>query len=228
LLEPRVIMYPRILPTWVSQVSVSVEENDGAASTIPLPPARIFTSSERQRHYRVGRYCALLALEQIGVPKFVPGANENGGPLWPPGTVGSITHAMGFASAAVALRSRCQGIGLDLEPIRSLEKAEVLAEKVATDTEVAGIMDSAKTDFASAVTLIIAAKHSLYKCLQPQLGGRSFSYLDALIDEAPLGSGLFRARLKTTLSPSWERGTMVTGRVESAVDYVYAGIALPR
>jgi len=205
---------------------MSVEESDQMASTIPLPSTRTSSPRERQRDYRVGRYCAMLALEQIGVPRFIPGANEHGGPLWPPGTVGSITHAMGFASAAVALRSRCQGIGIDFEPVRSFERAEALAQEVAASTEVAGIMHSAKIDFASAVTLIISAKHSLYKCLQPQLGGRSFSYLDCLIDEAPVASGLFRARLMTTLSVSWQRGTMVTGQVETTPDYVHTGIAL--
>src|SRR5215510_15821231 len=107
---------------------MSVEEIDRAAAAIPLPPARIGASPERQRDYRMGRYCAQRALEQIGVLRFVPGVNDNGGPLWPPGTVGSITHAMGFASAAVAPRARCLGIGLDLEPIGSLEKTHAVAE----------------------------------------------------------------------------------------------------
>ena len=220
------ITSPRILPAWVSQVSMHVEETERAAAAIPLPPARMAASPEQQRDYRAGRYCAQLALEQIGVSKFVPGVNENGGPAWPADTVGSITHAMGLVSAAVAPRWRGVGIGLDLEPIGSLGKAHALAGRVATSAEVLRLMDSAKTDFASAVTLIVAAKHSLYKCLHPQLGGRSFSYLDALIDEAPLGSGLFRARLKVTLSPSWPGGTMVTGQVEMAGDYIYTGIAL--
>lgn len=220
------ITSPRVLPAWVSQVSMYVEETEPAAAQIPLPPAWMIAPAERQRDYRAGRYCAQLALEQIGLQKYICGVSEYGGPAWPAGAVGSITHAMGLVSAAVAPRWRCIGIGLDVEPIGSLDKAQAVAGRVATSNEVFAVMDSAKTDYASAVTLIVAAKHCLYKCLHPQLGGRSFSYLDASIDEAPLNSGRFRARLKVTLSPQWPGGTIVTGQVEVAGDFIYTGIAL--
>ena len=220
------ITNPRILPAWVSQVSLYVEEADIAAAAIPLPPAWQIAPPERQRHYRAGRYCAQLALEQLGIPKAVLGLTEHGAPAWPEGTIGSITHTMGLVSAAAAARKRCLGLGLDVESIASLDKAHALAARAATSSEVFAVMDSAKTDYATAVTLIVAAKHSLYKCLHPQIGGRSFSYLDASVDDAQLPAGRFRARLKVTLSPSWTSGTMVTGQVEVSGDFVYAGIAL--
>lgn len=87
-------------------------------------------------------------------------------------------------------------------------------------------MDAAKTDYATAVAVIVAAKHALYKCLHPQIGGRAFSYLDASIDEAQLPAGRFRARLKVSLSPSWAGGTLVTGQVQMAGDFIYTGIVL--
>ena len=218
------ITNPRILPAWVSQVSLYVEEADDAAAAIPLPPAFQIAPPERQRQYRAGRYCAQLALEQLGVPRAIPGMTEHGAPAWPEGTIGSITHTMGLVSAAAAVKKRCLGLGLDVESIASLDKAHALAARAATSSEVFAVMDSAKTDYATAVTLIVAAKHSLYKCLHPQLGGRAFSYLDASVDDAP--AGRFRARLKVTLSQSWMSGTMVTGQIEVAGDFVYAGIAL--
>ena len=220
------ITSPRILPTWVSHVSLFVEETDAVANAIPLPPAWQIAPPERQRQYRAGRYCAQLALEQLGIPKCIPNVTEYGAPAWPEGTVGSITHTLGLVSAAAAIRKRCLGLGLDVEAIASLDKAHSLAARAATTSEVFSVMDSAKTDYATAVTLIVAAKHSLYKCLHPQIGGRSFTYLDASVDEAQLPSGRFRARLKVTLSPSWTSGTTVTGQVEVAGDFVYAGIAL--
>lgn len=220
------ITSPRVLPAWVSQVSMYVEETEPAASAIPLPPAWMTAPPDRQRDYRAGRHCAQLALAQIGVPKCIPGVSEQGGPAWPAGAVGSITHALGLVSAAVAPRWQCRGIGLDVEPIRSLDKAHALASRAATSSEVFAVMDAAKTDHATAVTVIVAAKHSLYKCLHPQLGGRSFSYLDASIDETELPAGRFRARLKVSVGPSWPGGTLVTGQLEMAGDFIYAGIAL--
>jgi enterobactin synthetase component D len=221
-----VIKSPQILPAWVSQVSLYVEETETAAASIPLPPAWQVAPPERQRDFRAGRYCAQLALEELGISKCIPNVTEHGAPAWPEGTVGSITHTLGFVSAAAAIRKRCLGLGLDVEPIASLDKAHTLAARAATTSEVFSVMDSAKTDYATAVTLIVAAKHSLYKCLHPQIGGRSFAYLDASVDEAQLPAGRFRARLKVTLSPSWMSGTTVTGQVEVAGDFVYAGIAL--
>ena len=220
------IKNPRVLPAWVSQVSLYVDEAETAAAAIPLPPAWQVASPERQRDYRAGRYCAQLALEQLGVSKCIPDVTEHGAPAWPEGTIGSITHTLGLVSAAAAIRRRCLGLGLDVEAIASLDKAHALAVRAATTSEVFSVMDSSKTDYATAVTLIVAAKHSLYKCLHPQIGGRSFAYLDASVDEAQLPAGRFRARLKVTLSPSWTSGTTVTGQVEVAGDFVYAGIAL--
>ena len=217
---------PRILPAWVSQVSLYVAETESAAAQIPLPPAWQLASPERQRDYRAGRYCAQLALEQLGISNCCPSVTEHGSPLWPKGTVGSITHTMGLVCAAAAIRTRCLGLGIDVEAIASLDKAHQLAARAATSTEIFGIMDTAKTDYATAVTLIVAAKHALYKCLHPQIGGRSFSYLDASVDDAELPKGRFRARLKVTLSQAWLGGTLVTGQVEKAGDFIYAGIAL--
>ena len=66
-----------------------------------------------------------------------------------------------------------------------------------------------KSDYGTAVALIVAAKHSLYKCLHPQVG-RSFGYLDASIEDVQRSTGRFRARLKVMLSPAWVGGTIVS------------------
>ena len=120
---------PRVLPAWVSQVSMYLEElDDATANAIALPSAYLMATPERQRAYRVGRVCASRALEQIGVRGAMPAVHENGGPAWPNGTVGSITHAMSLVAAAVAARRQCCGLGIDIEPITSLEKAHSLRE----------------------------------------------------------------------------------------------------
>jgi len=92
--------------------------------------------------------------------------------------------------------------------------------------EVLGVMDGMKSDYATAVALIVAAKHSLYKCLHPQVG-RSFGYLDASIEDVQRSTGRFRARLKVMLSPAWVGGTIVTGQYEVVGDFIYTGLAIP-
>ena len=218
---------PRVLPAWVAQASMYVEElDDATAKAIALPPAYLMATPDRQRAFRVGRVCASRALEQIGVRGAMPGVHENGGPAWPNGTVGSITHAMSLVAAAVAARRQCGGIGIDIEPIGSLERAHSLASRGATTSEVFGVMENLQVDYATAVAVILSAKHSLYKCVHPQVG-RSFSYLDASVEDVQRQTGRFRARLKVMLSSAWVGGTSITGQFDIAGDFVHTGIAIP-
>jgi enterobactin synthetase component D len=202
------------------------ELDDATANAIALPPAYLMATPDRQRAFRVGRHCASRALEQIGLKGAMPGVTEYGAPAWPNGTVGSITHVMSLVEAAVAARRQCSGIGIDVEPITSLDKAHTLASRGATAGEVFGVMEALQVDYATAVTLILSAKHSLYKCLHPQVG-RSFSYLDASIEDVQRQTGRFRARLKVMLSSAWVGGTIITGQFDVAGDFVHTGIAIP-
>ena len=226
-LEPSVIAIPRVLPAWVSVVSLYVDDVDDAATKgIDLPPAYLLATPQRQRGFRAGRYCASRALEQLGMPGACPGVTDHGAPAWPPGTVGSITHAMSLVCAAAAPRRQCAGVGIDIEPIASLDKAHALASRAATSPEVFGVMDGMKFDYATAVALIMSAKHSLYKCVYPQVG-RSFSYLDASVEDVQRSTNRFRARLKVRLSSGWVGGTTVSGQWDVAGDFVHTGIAIP-
>ena len=226
-LEPSVIAVPPVLPAWVSQVSLYLEQIDEAtAKRIALPPAWLLAPADRQVAFRAGRYCAMRALDQIGLSGACPGVNDNNAPAWPQGTVGSITHVMSLVSAAVAPRRQCSGVGIDIEPITSLDRAQTIASRAATSPEVLGVMDGTKSDYATAVALIVAAKHSLYKSLHPQVG-RSFGYLDASIEDVQRSTGRFRARLKVMLSPAWVGGTIVTGQYEVVGDFIYTGLAIP-
>jgi len=219
-----VIAVPRILPAWACQVSMYLDEVDAsAAAAIPLPWEYMIAPPDRQRAFRAGRHCAQLALDQLGWKRTVPGLRDGGGPDWPVGVTGSITHSMALVCAAAALKYHCNGIGIDIEPITSLEKAHQLASRAAASPEVFAVMDAAHLDYATAVAVIIAAKHSLYKCLQP-LTGRSFGYLDASIDDVQAQSGRFHARLKTTLSQRWPAGTTVGGQLEVSGDFIYTSV----
>ena len=60
-----------------------------------IPPVR--GVAKRQAEYLAGRLCAREALHQLCGQALVPGRDEDGVPLWPAGTVGSITHGAGRA-----------------------------------------------------------------------------------------------------------------------------------
>src|SRR5690349_14313090 len=131
------VTIPRVVPAWVSLVALYLEEIDSAAANaIELPPAYAAAPPDRQIAYRAGRYCAALALEQLGLRGKRPGVNPENAPDWPPGTVGAITHVISIVAAAVAPRSKSVGIGLDIEPITSLDRARALAARVAVSSEV--------------------------------------------------------------------------------------------
>jgi 4'-phosphopantetheinyl transferase EntD len=87
----------------VSQVSLYLEQIDEAtAKRIALPAAWLLAPADRQIAFRAGRYCAMRALEQLGLSGACPAVNDNNAPAWPQGTVGSITHVMSLVSAAAA------------------------------------------------------------------------------------------------------------------------------
>ena len=46
-----------------------------------------------------------------------------GEPLWPPGLVGSVTHAGGYRTVATAPRAQVGALGIDMEPLAPLPPA---------------------------------------------------------------------------------------------------------
>ena len=52
---------------------------------------------------------------QLGRDEGPLGKKDDGGPLWPDGIAGSITHTEGYAAALVALAAGFAGLGIDAE-----------------------------------------------------------------------------------------------------------------
>jgi len=84
-------------------------------------------------------------------------------PLWPAGTVGSISHSGTMAVAAVAPISLLATIGIDIEPAEALDPD--LLGHICRPTELARL--SNKPDAGLRAKLIFSAKESVYKCLWP-------------------------------------------------------------
>ena len=135
------------------------------------------TSAERRAELAAGRHCARLALSCLDpdLGRMPVLTDARGAPLWPAGTVGSITHCTGWTGAAVA-RSRgsrlgrgIRAIGLDAEPIAPLPAGVV--EVVASEGEreavarLGGEQPGIPWD-----TLLFSAKEATYKAWYPLTG----------------------------------------------------------
>lgn len=105
----------RVLP---EKVSVA-ELYDDPPDLVPLPeeePLIAKSVAKRRNEFVTVRYCARLALGELGVPPVPILKGEKGEPCWPDGVVGSLTHTEGFRGAAVATKDAVRSVGIDAEP----------------------------------------------------------------------------------------------------------------
>ena len=85
----------------------------------PLPeeePLIAKSVAKRRNEFITVRYCARLALEELGVPPVPILKGDKGEPCWPDGVVGSLTHCEGFRGAAVGRHDAVRSVGIDAEP----------------------------------------------------------------------------------------------------------------
>jgi 4'-phosphopantetheinyl transferase EntD len=57
--------------------------------------------AKRRNEFITVRYCARIALGELGFPAVPILKGEKGEPCWPDGVVGSLTHCAGFRGAVV-------------------------------------------------------------------------------------------------------------------------------
>jgi 4'-phosphopantetheinyl transferase EntD len=85
----------------------------------PLPdeePLIAKSVVKRRNEFITVRYCARLALGQLGQPSAPILKGEKGEPRWPDGIVGSLTHTAGFRGAVVGRQLEVRSVGIDAEP----------------------------------------------------------------------------------------------------------------
>jgi 4'-phosphopantetheinyl transferase EntD len=85
----------------------------------PLPdeePLIAKSVAKRRNEFITVRYCARLALAELGVGPVPILKGEKGEPCWPDGVVGSLTHTEGFRGAAVGRAGQVRSLGIDAEP----------------------------------------------------------------------------------------------------------------
>jgi enterobactin synthetase component D len=200
---------PFVLPDTVllsTHFDTSQLASDDFQRSAIAPPASIQRSvAKRQAEFLAGRVCARAALQQLEGLSFVPEIGEDRAPVWPAHITGSITHSTGRAAAIVANKAHWRGLGMDLENLLNVERAERLAGEILTPPELQRMAAGAKDQLAMLVTLTFSVKESLFKALYPIVQKRFyFEHAEVLEWTA---AGQVRLRLLTDLSSEWRHGT---------------------
>jgi 4'-phosphopantetheinyl transferase EntD len=123
-------------------------------------------SPRRLQEFTAGRGHARRALEQLGLHQPEVGVGPDRAPLWPPGYVGSISHAGDLVLAVAARSTALRAIGVDLEPAVPLD-ADLL-QRVCRPEELTRLATSAAP--SQRAKLVFSAKESVYKCIAPLTG----------------------------------------------------------
>ena len=159
-----------------------------AADYPPLAPAELAGTEQmrpiRLQEFRAGRAHARRALQELGLPSPAVLLGADRAPRWPPGFVGSISHAGDLVVAVAAPSTVLPAIGVDLEPCVPLDLE--LLNRVCRPEEVARIRSSPAA--LHRAKLVFSAKESVYKCVAP-LMGVFLEFADVEILFGPDGDG---------------------------------------
>lgn len=122
-------------------------------------------SQKRLSDFSTGRYCAIKALEQLGIKDVLIPIGEDRAPVWPEGIVGSISHCDSLTGAIVAKSSDHISLGLDIEEIGRVTPD--LWDLVFTENEKNYLSGLSEEDILVQSTAIFSIKEAFYKFQHP-------------------------------------------------------------
>ncbi|WMX44530.1 4'-phosphopantetheinyl transferase family protein [Streptomyces roseicoloratus] len=125
----------------------------------------------RRREFTTARWCARQALAGLGAPAAALLPGPHGAPIWPEGTLGSITHCAGFRAAVAARSAAVTALGIDAEP--NAPVPDGVLEVIALPGEHRHLRERARTEpEVRWDRLLFSAKESVYKSWYPWTGQR--------------------------------------------------------
>lgn len=175
-------------------VLVATSEFSEAGPLSDTEAAYISAAVESRREdFATGRRCAVEALGLLGVE--VPSLERGEGrePVWPEGTIGSITHTEGLCAAAVAPSAGVRFLGMDAEPNVPLK--DKLLERISSETEREALARIGGSGFSSKT--LFSAKESIFKALYPEV--RAYFGFEEVEITADPDTGMFEAILAPML-----------------------------
>ena len=141
-----------------------LEKYDLPLHNLVLPPNHQF-SQKRLADFSTGRYCAIKALEQLGINNSIIPIGKDREPIWPEGIVGSISHCDSLTGAIVAKSSDHISLGLDIEEIGRVTPD--LWDLVFTENEKNYLFRLSDEDILVQSTAIFSIKEAFYKFQHP-------------------------------------------------------------
>jgi 4'-phosphopantetheinyl transferase EntD len=158
-------MLADVLPG-TSQALAAAEMYTDPPELTPLPeeePLIARSVAKRRNEFVTVRYCARLALDELGVPPAPILKGEKGEPCWPDGVVGSLTHCDGYRGAAVGRLDTVRSVGIDAEPHDVLPKGVLDAISLPAErAELAALPAGLYWD-----RILFCAKEATYKAWFP-------------------------------------------------------------
>ena len=178
-----------------TQSFFSQNKNGSPLNNNGLNPNHQF-SQKRLSDFSTGRYCAIKALEQLGIKDAIIPIGKDRAPIWPEGIVGSISHCDSLTGAIVAKSSDHVSLGLDIEEIGRVTPD--LWDLVFTENEKNYLFRLSDEDILVQSTAIFSIKEAFYKFQHPL----TKTFLDFLDVELVM-SGLNQVKvLVETIEPS--------------------------
>jgi enterobactin synthetase component D / holo-[acyl-carrier protein] synthase len=165
----------------------SAELYDDPPGLAPMPeeePLIERSVAKRRNEFITVRYCARLALGELGFPSVPILKGDKGEPCWPDGVVGSLTHCAGYRGAVVGRGAAVRSVGVDAEPHDVLPDGVLGAISLdAERREMAALPSGVHWD-----RILFCAKEATYKAWFP-LTKRWLGFEDAHITFDVDGSG---------------------------------------
>ncbi|MBI6632196.1 4'-phosphopantetheinyl transferase superfamily protein [Pseudomonas paralactis] len=203
-----------------------LDAGDFQRSAVP-PPASIQRSvAKRQAEFLAGRLCAREALQRLDNLNCIPAIGEDRAPVWPGHISGSITHSTGQAAAIVGHKAQWHGLGMDLENVLTLERAERLAGEILTADELQRMAAIPRELHGLLVTLTFSVKESLFKALYPIVQKRFYFEHAEVLGWSQAGD--VRLRLLTDLSEEWNHGKELEGQFVVQGEQLLSLVAIAR
>jgi 4'-phosphopantetheinyl transferase EntD len=174
----------------------------------------------RLLEFAAGRHCAREALRALGLAPVAVPRKAKRQPAWPPGIVGSISHAGSYCGAVVARASLCLGLGFDVEAWGRMRPA--LWRRIATPGEREWLCAQAG-DGERWATLLFSAKEAFYKAQYPR--SETFLGFQAAAFH-PGEAGAFEIELLRDVPQLGCSGKRFAGRYAEDAERCYTGIWL--
>lgn len=178
------------------------------------------TFGPRRRHeFLAGRACARVVLHRLGVTGAPVGRGARREPRWPPGIVGSLSHAQGWVAAVAAHEDDAWALGVDLEPVGPpLDEAVDRLVRTAAERAAEGAG-------AQQARLVFCAKECVFKALSPRTGW-PLAFHDVVVELDP-AAGCWVARVDARFRLDGHCLPPLQGRFAVSDGLVLAGLHVP-